>query len=214
VVRLDDGGVRLENLAPWFIHVLLELPGMLVPGQGDAVDARLYPEHGDDEERREEWKRLVHPELRALFASAREIVTGDLVALGPEDPEVPFGAWQVAIPAGHIDAWIAALNQARLTLATRTGIEDEDMRDFERLQDRLDEDELPGRGGRREGETSAEALERMRDEEKKHSAIARIHLLAWLQGLLIDEQWPEPEGFLDPNVRDEPPEGDGADQDG
>jgi len=200
IVRLDDGGVRFENLAPWFIHVLLELPGMLVRGQGDAVDARLYPDPSEDEEQKAEWARLVHPELYALFASAREIVTSDLTQIGPEDPTVPFGPWHLPVPAGHVDAWIAAFNQARLTLGARHSVGEEDMRAFEELPQRIGDDGLIVDEGAREGETALEAQARRREEETRRSAIARIHLLAWLQGMLIDVQWPEPEGFEDPNA--------------
>jgi len=175
-VPLDDGSLRLENLAPWFLAVLLEVPALLKPDQGEAVDRRLFPEPTTEPGMRDEWDRLVRPELYALFASAREIVSKDLAGILPENDQLPFGPWQVTIPAGHVDAWLSALNAARLTLGEVHGVTEADMT---------------------EEEDDGIAADASEDEEsgeitwsEKRIALTKIHLLGWVQHALIDTHWP------------------------
>ncbi|MEM8885856.1 MAG: DUF2017 family protein [Planctomycetota bacterium] len=173
LVRLSDGSLQIKQLAPWFVGVLFELPALLDSDQPEEVSRRLYPEPSDDEEIRETWDKYVRPELFALVASAREIVSKDIEELGPtEDEEAGPAFWELAIPEKHIQAWISALNIARLSLATKYGVEGADI---EELID-LNEDE------------SEEAAER-------RYAITRVHLLGWLQQLLIEQESPPPEDF-------------------
>ena len=120
--RGEDGECVLESLHPFFVSILLELPQLLDPEQPDAVRERLYPQPSEDPETREEWSRLVHPELFALVASAREVVGRDL------------SSWSLRIPADHVNAWISALNTARLTLGAAHGVTEEDMQRQEEAQ--------------------------------------------------------------------------------
>ena len=151
------------------MSILLELPQILSKDQEDeAVKKRLYPEP-EDEDDKEEWKRLVHPELFALIADARTIVTRDLGGLVPSDTEDPLGTWEMRIPKEHVQAWISALNAARLALGAKHGIEEEDM-----AHEELDDDEW----------------------DDKRLAITKIHLMGWLQQLIIEDYNP-PEGGLE-----------------
>src|SRR5260221_11959994 len=67
------------------------------------------------------------PELRHLFQLAGEIVARDLTALQPETNEPD--AMQVEFAAEHLNAWMSALNQARLIQAAVFNITEEDMND-------------------------------------------------------------------------------------
>jgi hypothetical protein len=170
VERRPDGGLAIEGLTPPFVFILFELPGLLGPDQPDEVKQRLFPDPSSDDQIRKDWARLVHPELYALLASAREIVQKDLGKL------VPDGALcRLEIPAPHIQAWISGLNAARLALGTLHGIEDEDdLNPF--------------------GAAADEAGEEVVELDERHLAIVKIHLLGELQALLVLEQDPEAGG--------------------
>jgi hypothetical protein len=172
--RTPDGDLVLDHLAPAFVHMLFELPGLLDEEQPDAVKDRLYPlPREDDDEANEEWRRLVHPDLFALLASAREVVTRDLATLRPsEDEPAPslFADWRLEIKKEHIPGWLGALNAGRLALGALHGLDEPE----------LNEEFLP------------------EEWEERHVAIVKIHLLGWLQQLIIEDQHPTPEGF-DPN---------------
>lgn len=160
-----DGSVVFDNLAPAFVFMLLEVPQLLGPDAPDEVKRRLFPDPGDDEKVRADWDRLVRPELYALLASTREIVTRDLGGLVPvAPPDVPdrdVEAWRLHIPAAHVKAWISAFNAARLALGAMHGIESE-----EDLHAAFDvEDEAP--------------------LDERRLAIVRINVLAELQAMLI-----------------------------
>ncbi|MHC4971966.1 MAG: DUF2017 family protein [Planctomycetota bacterium] len=170
IERQADGGVAIEDLAPPFVFILLEMPGLLGPDQPDEVKQRLFPDPSEDDEIRKDWARLVQPELYALLASAREIVLRDLGKLAPSG-----GVCRLEIPAPHVNAWISALNAARLALGAVHGIEDED--DLHPFGDPDDEDD-------------DEAVEL----DDRRLAIVKIHLLGELQALLVLEQDPEAGG--------------------
>jgi len=171
--RTDDGGLVFSNLAPWFVSVLLELPELLDEDQPDEVKERLYPEPSGDPDQSDEWKKYVHPELFALIASARTIVRKDLRSLAPMDEEAPLDAWQVAIEKEHISAWVSALNAARLTLGAAHDVDEEDMTEDQIEQESWDERRL---------------------------AIAKIHLLGWLQQMIIEDRHPPPRGLEIPDT--------------
>jgi len=176
VERMSDGGLRLANLAPWFVGVLLELPDLLDSDQPEAVSRRLYPEPSEDQDQQEDWDKYVRPELFALIASARRIVVRDIGGMGPgeEDPGMPL--WILDIPENHIQAWISALNVARLTLSEKHGVGEAEMTAIEEDEFDPDSDEW----------------------SEKRFAVARIHLLGYLQQMLIEQESPPPEGFEGP----------------
>jgi hypothetical protein len=152
-----DGSVVIGPLGHWHVETLVGLPELLAKEQPDAVLERLFPRASEgDESLNREWERLVVPELVALLASARELVVKDLEGLEPIDP--PGGSeWRLRIPEKHRNAWINALQAARLTLSERFGIAEEDM-------------ERP--------------LEKIRNE--RDLALWKVHELGWLQGSLIE----------------------------
>ena len=87
MTRMSDGGLRMTELAPWFVGVLLELPELLDSDQPEAVSQRLYPDPSDDDEQKRDWDKYVRPELFALIASAREIVIRDIGGMGPDQKQ-------------------------------------------------------------------------------------------------------------------------------
>ncbi|MHC4409943.1 MAG: DUF2017 family protein [Planctomycetota bacterium] len=176
VTRMSDGSVRLSELAPWFVGVMLELPDLLNSDQPEDVSRRLYPEPSDDEEQKKDWEKFVRPELFALVATAREIVIKDIGGMGPDEDASGMALWELLIPEQHVHGWISALNVARLTLSEKFKIAEGDMIE-------PDDEEL-----------DPEAVE----WSEKRFAVARIHLLGYLQGMLIEEQSPPPEGFDGP----------------
>jgi len=111
VARVDEGWV-FGDLTPQHVETLSGIP-MLLESDDPRVRARLLPETCDDERREAEWRAHAVPELERLFASRGQLVARDLAALRP----MPQGDTKLLlIPDGHANAWLAALNAARLAL--------------------------------------------------------------------------------------------------
>ena len=207
--RLSDGSLRFTEIAPWFYSVLLEVPELLDSDQPEAVSQRLYPEPSDDPEIRESWDKYVRPDLFALIASARDIVLHDLGNIGrvelpptSEQADDPvelmdeLALWKLDIPVGHVQAWISALNVARLTLSTRFAIEDDDMGEGDDAED--------------DGEEDGGAENEPPEFDVRSFAITRVHLLGWIQQMLIDQENPPPSDAEAPWLPpDEPDQDDG-----
>lgn len=155
--RGKDGALVVGRIPPLLDAVLRELPSLLGPEQPEAAKRRLFPDPSTDPEAAAEWRRTQHPELFALLADARTIVERDLASLTPGR-----GGSRLTIPADHANAWISALNAARLALGAVHEVKAADM-------DAEAEPSLDERGW----------------------AILRIHLYAWLQATLIDGAPPQ-----------------------
>ncbi len=117
-----------------------------------AIDADMTPEMAMD------WVEYVVPELRDSFARSLEKVMADLGTLAPEvdeergehggeepataerDPDAATDAatgsgagtelFGLTIPAAHAEDWFRAMNQARLVLSSRYGIDSEKLPDL------------------------------------------------------------------------------------
>ena len=70
------------------------------------------------------------PELRKLFQSARETVLQDLEQL--RCTKKPFADCTLRIPLAHADAWLSALNQARLAIAAKFEFSEAELSDHYR----------------------------------------------------------------------------------
>lgn len=184
VTRREDGSVVIESLFPLHVAALVEVPELLEKPEGD-VRRRLFPEPSDDAKQRDEWDRLVRPELFALLASAREILLRDLKGLEAAEPLGGVPRWNVTIPAQHVNAWISALNAARLALGAQHGVEsEEDLHpDLEEKDGKIELDE-------------------------RTFAVVKISVLADLQALLILGGLPESE--RPPRQEEEGPGEEGA----
>ena len=159
-VERGDDAVVLRGLPPAITYALRMLPILLgddAPGVRSRVELSPYAE----DEGSEDWVRYATPELEHLFATARELVLGDLDRLEPED-EIP-PAFRISIPGTHVNAWLAALNAARVGLGERHEIDEDDTN---------------------EPPTGAVGTERDR-------AILLVHLLGWVQALLIRAEDPD-----------------------
>ena len=140
-----SSAVVFEEIEPFFIDILRGLPSDADPGDHPGARARLFSapmsDADDGDEFVDDWQRLVVPEIRDLFLSAREIVAGDLAALPasglpPSSTEaagygelfnpVAFTPTEhrLTIPGDHLEAWLRVLNQARLVLGARRGFDE------------------------------------------------------------------------------------------
>ena len=126
IQRIDPQTVGLTGLDPFACALLRQIVPSAAPGEDPAARARLYssPTGGAEPEFDEEWQEYIEPGLREQFQTNLSLVETDLAALpaqGSEDAAV------LRIPVDHLDSWINALNQARLALAARHSITEEDM---------------------------------------------------------------------------------------
>ena len=150
--RASTDSWELRDIHPLFVSLLTELPK--VASRHKKAQARLYPDPigGEDHtEFRRDWKEHVRPELERLFASSREIVARDLSALGGNGTKL-------VIPSGHLEAWLNALNQARLVIVEESNFSEAD----------LDHREPPDLATRR------------------GMALLKMHFYAHLQELLVE----------------------------
>ena len=127
IERLNSSTLALTRIDPFVAEMLRRIGRSVDTGGSGAVERRLFPppvEPGDELEFAEDWKSYVEPDLRELFRTAVETVEADLAPLVGDAPEFPAS---LRIPVKHLSAWINALNQARLTLAARYDVTEEDM---------------------------------------------------------------------------------------
>jgi len=121
-IRHEDGSLVLSEIDPALRSVLDQIPYAADPLDNAAARERLYPEPAtgaDASGIREEWNEYVRPELHAWFHTAVDVVIADLQKLDEKG--------ELLISAAHVDAWLNALNQARLSLAARHNVTEADM---------------------------------------------------------------------------------------
>ncbi len=122
--RNPDGRLVLRNLPPLVAELLRQIPRWH-DHACEASEARLFPYPSNDpgeEEMRDDWKAHVQPELHELFQSARQVVESDLRALVDEDE-----IYSLEFPVNHGEAWLNALNQARLALAEQHNFDEAEL---------------------------------------------------------------------------------------
>jgi len=152
----DDKNIRLTGVDPLLAGCLVAVPQILAQRDRPPARQRLYPDpFRADAPANEEWHRLMDDELRHLFAAAGEIVERDLTRLAPDPARERH--LQLLVPVAHLNAWLSALNQARLILAEQYVVTEADM-----ANEQLD----PGRA--------------------KDVAVFQIHVLGWLLQLLVE----------------------------
>ena len=121
--RTSTDSWELRDIHPLLATFLSELPK--VAARHKKAQARLYPDpiggvaHA---EFRRDWKEHVRPELERLFASSRDIVERDLSAPGGYNHGT-----KVVIPCAHLEAWLSALNQARLVIVEESNFTEADL---------------------------------------------------------------------------------------
>jgi len=114
-------------LAPAERELLRRLPDDLRPflaGQGSAaVRERLFPRAYLDptaEEAEQQWQQMVHPELVRQKTEALAVLTASL-----ERGAETRGEVEVELGPDEAEAWLGALNDARLALGVGLGITDD-----------------------------------------------------------------------------------------
>lgn len=110
----SNGAIALRSISPFFL-VLLQSIVESAGSNDPRVENRLFPSPTSDRQEKnleQDWKSLIQPELSASFLAAREVVQSDLRRVSEKDGEFSFD-----IPRNHVDAWLNALNQARLSIA-------------------------------------------------------------------------------------------------
>jgi len=90
----------------------------------------VFSSPSDEQEICAEWKSYVEPELRRLFRTATETVTHDLAQLNGNEKSLRNRT--LNIPFEHADAWLNALNQARLVIAAKYKFSDDELNDHDR----------------------------------------------------------------------------------
>jgi hypothetical protein len=137
IQRLDATTIALEEIDGLIGELLRQIPASADPSGSDAATARLFPSltEGREPGADADWREYVEPGLRELFLDAVSVVREDLKDFPPE-PEA--GDRALRLPVKHLDAWIHALNQARLALAARHDFTEHEL-----------EHHLPSEGGER-----------------------------------------------------------------
>ena len=127
-----ENELEISELDPFLAELLRQIPASTSPEGSPAAEKRLFspPAHADERESCAEWKLYVEPELRKLFQTATETVTADLQQLNGN--ERTFANRTLRIPAAHADAWLSALNQARLAIAAKYDFTDGELGDHYR----------------------------------------------------------------------------------
>lgn len=113
----ENDALEVRELDPFLAELLRQVPESAEPKDCPAAEERLFsaPAPETEKELCAEWKVYVVPELRRLFQSATATVRQDLEQL--KCSKKPFANCTLRIPLAHADAWLSALNQARLAIA-------------------------------------------------------------------------------------------------
>jgi hypothetical protein len=128
-IRRQGEQIELRELDPFLAELLRQVPDSAQPKESTAAEERLFspPAKETEKELCAEWKLYVQPELRRLFQAATETVGEDLAQL--RCTKKPFANCSLAIPLAHADAWLNALNQARLAIATTNKFSEKELCD-------------------------------------------------------------------------------------
>jgi hypothetical protein len=131
ICRRDDE-LEISELDPFLAELLRQIPASADPEGVPDAEQRLFSLPADVSEKEicAEWKLYVEPELRRLFRSATETVAVDLKQLS--GTEKTLANHTLRIPTKHADAWLNALNQARLALAAKYNFTDGELCDHYR----------------------------------------------------------------------------------
>jgi hypothetical protein len=155
-VKKDGGELLLRKLPPVMALALRELPALLADDAPGIRNRLTGNPYPGDEEAARQWEKYAVPELEHLFRSARDLVGRDLASLAPE-PRLR-NRFRVEIPAAHLSAWLSSLASVRVALGEAHSLTEEELESL-----------LPP------------VLTCERDR-----AILLVHLLGWVQGLLVE----------------------------
>lgn len=121
----SEGRLGVRDIPPVLADLMSRIPRW-GDSESEAAEARLFPcpsTEPREEDLRADWKAHVQPELHEFFQSARHVVEADLRGMKAGDG----GAFTMEFSAKHAEAWLNALNQARLALAARHNLGEEEL---------------------------------------------------------------------------------------
>jgi hypothetical protein len=130
--RRQNDCLEISELDPFLAELLRQIPESTNTEGAETAHRRLFssPAPASDGEICAEWKLYVEPELRRLFQTATETVAADLQQLNGSTK--PFANCTLRIPAANAEAWLNALNQARLVIAAKYNFTDGELCDHYR----------------------------------------------------------------------------------
>jgi len=128
-IRRCNDEIELSELDPFLAELLRQIPASADPKGTAAAEQRLFsrPANETETDLCNEWKLYVEPELRRLFQTATETVATDLEQLNGS--EKTLANRTLRISRKHADAWLSALNQARLVIAAKYNFSDVELGD-------------------------------------------------------------------------------------
>jgi hypothetical protein len=127
ISRINGKSLQISQLDPLLVELLQRIVASADPSGSEAAEQRLFSKPSEDPEEStlyEDWREYVEPELRHIFQSALDVISGDLVTLKEDSPKAGS---TLTIPMNHVESWIHGLNQARLALSARYAFTEEDM---------------------------------------------------------------------------------------
>jgi Domain of unknown function (DUF2017) len=115
--RQQQNGFEFTDIEPIEADLLRQVAVVCESGEHSRAEERLFSKPADASEAQflNDWDEYVRPELKHLFLSAKNTVSEDLAKLSSG----PGILGRLTVPRAHADAWLNALNQARLILATK-----------------------------------------------------------------------------------------------
>jgi hypothetical protein len=130
--RRQKDCLEISELDPFLAELLRQIPESTNTDGVESAQQRLFssPAPASEREICAEWKLYVEPELRRLFRSATETVAADLQQLNGSTK--PFANCTLRIPIENAEAWLNALNQARLCIAAKYNFTDGELCDHYR----------------------------------------------------------------------------------
>jgi hypothetical protein len=128
-IRRRKNQIEMAELDPFLAELLRQIPGCANPDGAPAAEERIFslPANGSETELCAEWKMYVEPELRRLFQTATQTVAADLKQLNGNERNLANRT--LRIPVKHADAWLNALNQARLVIAAKNNFTETELND-------------------------------------------------------------------------------------
>jgi hypothetical protein len=130
--RRQNDCLEISELDPFLAELLRQIPESANTEGAASAQQRIFssPAPASEREICAEWKIYVEPELRRLFETATETVVADLQQLNGSTK--PFANCTLRIPEAHAEAWLNALNQARLVIAAKYNFTDGELCDHYR----------------------------------------------------------------------------------
>jgi len=123
--RLNEDSIEFTDVEPIEADLLRQIP-ILCDVHGDSrAESRLFSTPADPSQTQflTDWEEYVRPELQHIFLSARTTVEKDLEKM----EERPGHPSRLVMLCSHGEAWLNALNQARLVLANKFEFTDEEL---------------------------------------------------------------------------------------